>query len=409
MLKKHGNAVIAPLGVRIGPTGIPVTKSNEVVKEDWTLETENHPHWSSRKKWKYHTDIGGNFRKLEVNTLRMNSEHFDVRFNGLTPLAGYRGVLINGFTPSVPVTDSVDVLLTQLAPYAYSRMKPTKPSFDGIRELLELRDLVSLTKLRMEGAVHDQLPRLPGKSWLYTNMAAAPLIKSMIDLYQAYHGWEKRLKWLLDNEGEPIRTRVQMGTFSSQSNPVETTGNNETGLAIIPSDGFASGTFIGQWRRRDWSGEKSIVWASACFRYWLPKGPRDVVWTYKMKRRLFGIDKFSISQIYDAYPWTWLIGWFSNAATVLQNLEAEVADRLAADWFYMMGTKVSYNVSELSTTVKASPWGPQKALYSRVEVSKVEKRRLRGDPFGLNTNPANLSGIQLSILGSLGISKLPRS
>jgi hypothetical protein len=409
MLKKHGNAVNAPLGVRISATGVPTTKFGEVVKEDWTLETENHPHWRNKSKFIYHVDIGGNFRKTEVNTLRMNSEHFDVRFNGLTPLAGYRGVICNGQTPANPSGESIDVLLTQLAPTAYSRMKPTKPSFDGIRELLELRDLAKLTQLRMKGAAHDQIPRVPGNSWLAVNFGAAPLIQSMIDLYQAYNGWEKRLKWLLDNEGEPIRTRVNMGTFSSQTDPVVTTGSNEVGLAIIPADGFASGTFVGTWQRKTWSYEKNIVWASAQFRYWLPAGPRDVVWTYKMRRRLFGIDRFSLSQIYDAYPWTWLIGWFSNAATVLQNLEAEVADRLAADWFYMMGTKIRANVSELSTTVKSSPWGPQKALYSRTEVSTIEKRRLRGDPFGLNTNPANLSGIQLSILGSLGISKLPRS
>ncbi len=408
MLKKHANKVNALLGVRVSPTGIGIDKKNDVVQEDWTLETENHPHWRSKKKWKYHVDIGGSFRKTEINTLRSCSESFSVRFNGLTPLAGYHGVICNGFTPAIPTPPSgstIDDKLHQWAPIAYSRMKPTKPSFDGIRELLELRDLVSLLRNR----VSDTIPKGPSQAHLQVQFGWLPLVQSMIDLYQAYFGWRKRLLWLLEHEGEPVRRRIHVETYSNITDPVETTGNNETGLAIIPSDGFASGTFVGPWRRRNWSTETRLIWASAQFRYWLPSGPRDVEWTNMMRRRLFGFGKFSLSQIFDAYPWTWLIGWFSNAASVLQNLEAEIADRLAADWFYMMGTHTYSNVSELFTTVKASPWGPSKALYSRTEVSVIVKRRLKGDPFGLDTNPTNLSAMQLSILGSLGISRLPVS
>jgi hypothetical protein len=124
-----------------------------------------------------------------------------------------------------------------------------------------------------------------------------------------------------------------------------------------------------------------------------------------MKRALFGA-QLDVGQIYAAMPWTWLFDWFFNAHVVWDNMAHTVEERLVADYFYLMCTETSKNVSELSFTTKDSAWSSSQVVSTRNEVGFVRKRRVRGDPFGFNTNPNTLSGLQLSILGALGLSRL---
>jgi hypothetical protein len=402
MLKKHANTVNALIGTRYDASGNPTQFNSYVVKEDRYLETENHQWWGKRNP--NIIDKGGPFRVVKNDILKYNSDDFAVNFLGSLPKYGYRGCCLDSHEPAAPVQTSIDTNLGQWAPIAYSRMKPTKPSFDGVTELLELRDMVSLLKVRAEDFAKS-IPRANPKdlpdAWLGASFGWLPILRSMQSFYKTYHGWEKRLKWMIEHEGRPIRARVHLESFSSMSEPVVTTGTGESGF--YPA--LPSGTFVGSYSRKTWSQTSRLIWASAQFRFWLPDGIRDVNWTYKMKRRLFGLH-FSPHQVIAAYPWTWLASWFFNAATVIRNMEAEVADRLAADYFYMMGTQIRTNVSETTARVKSSNWGPSKVVSARNETVFIEKRRLKGDPFGWNTNPNSLSGFQLSILGALGLSRL---
>lgn len=413
MTVTHTNSIKAYLGTQTDVAGGQIAYQGEVVKENNSLSSENHPGWNRRKRKKKSTlftdyvfDRGGPFDSIKQHTLRYNSSPVAVRYFNFNALSGYRGVFLNAHIPTAPSLTAFD--LSQWGPIAYARMKPTKPSFNAVTELLELRDLSHLLGLELKDVVGQSLqgrvnPRTVASGHLAIQFGVLPLIRMCRQLYNAYHSWERRLQWLIDNEGKPIRRRVHLETYSNVTDPIVTTSAPYL-MAVEPgvTSQFSSSQ---QWVRRTWSEQTRQVWASAQFRYWLPHGPRNIDWTYDMKRRLFGAT-IDLGQIYAAMPWSWLVDWFFNAHTVWDNLAHTVEERLAADYFYLMCTETSTNVSELSFTTKTSAWGDQQAVHTRNEVGFVRKRRVRGDPFGFNTNPAQLTGLQISILGALGLSRL---
>jgi hypothetical protein len=408
MVVSHTNKINAKLGTFINVVGASTNYSGEVVKESNTLESENHPGWNRKGRSRYgRYDYGGPFDSIKKSTLRYNSVEVNVKhFTTPSNPEGYHGVFLNAHIPLEPSVTAFD--LSQWGPIAYARMKPTKPSFNAVTELLELRDLSHLLHLKTADFVrkHPKRPPRPSelsKAWLAYQFGALPLLRSAISLYNAYHKWERRLQWLIDNEGKPIRRRVHLETYSNVTDRVVTTSAPYL-LACEPGipSRFSSSQ---QWYRSTWSEQTRLVWASAQFRYWLPRGPRDINWTNRMKRALFGA-QLDVGQIYAAMPWTWLFDWFFNAHVVWDNMAHTVEERLVADYFYLMCTETSKNVSELSFTTKDSAWSSSQVVSTRNEVGFVRKRRVRGDPFGFNTNPNTLSGLQLSILGALGLSRL---
>ena len=408
MTVQHTNTINAKLGTFINVVGVASDLSSYVVKEDNSLSSENHPGWNRKNRSRYgRYDYGGPFDLIKKSTLRYNSTHVDVKhFTTPSNPEGYHGVFLNGHVPAYPSVTTFD--LSQWGPIAYARMKPTRPLFSAVTELLELRDFSHLLHLEAADFVrkHPKRPPRPSelsKAWLAYQFGALPLVRSAISLYNAYHKWERRLQWLLDNEGKPIRRKIHLETFSNVT-PHVVTSSSPYLLAVEP--GIVSRFSDSQnWVRETWSEQTRLVWASAQFRYWLPRGPRDVEWTNRLKRALFGA-QLDVGQIYAAMPWTWLFDWFFNAHVVWDNMAHTVEERLAADYFYLMCTETSTNISELTFVSKESEWGPRKVVSARNEVGFVRKRRVRGDPFGFNTNPTSLSALQLSILGALGLSRL---
>jgi hypothetical protein len=120
--------------------------------------------------------------------------------------------------------------------------------------------------------------------------------------------------------------------------------------------------------------------------------------------RLYGL-RPTPSVIYNAIPWSWLIDWFSNAGDIIENLEVGVADRLAADYMYMMRENWGH-VERFSTARIYRENGIIADITSTSQRLLSVKTRVLGDPFGFNTSANNLTGMQLSILGALGLSRL---
>jgi hypothetical protein len=398
--KTHADHVVAHFGYRYDAAGFPIEQKLDVAKFDNYIDTENHPYWTKRKKFRYVTDRGGPVTINKNEILYFVSDSVEIKFPNLQyGLGGYRGFFRDATELAIPGPFTIVDRMAQWAPIAYDRMKPTKPSFDGVSELLELREVSLKLSVRVP---KDPDLRKAVNGWLAVQFGWLPLLRTIRNLHQTELGWEKRLKWLLEHNGRPVRRRVHLETYSNVSPQTVTTGGATTTpvYPLLPAIAFQ-----GTWTRRTWTEETRLIWASAQFRYWLPEGPRDVGWTFRMRRRIFGFG-FSPAQVWAVVPWSWLIGWFTNASVLLRNLETSVADRLAADWFYVMGTQTLTNVTEVTFTTRASAWGPSRTLTVRQEHRLTRKERIRGDPFGFNTNPGSLSDLQLSILGALGYSRL---
>lgn len=278
---------------------------------------------------------------------------------------------------------------------AFHKMKPTQPNFNAVTSVLELRELPGLLKANLQ----QNFLKFQGNYFLAIKFGWEPLLRDIVGLVQTQMDAQKRLAQLIRDNGKSIRRTRSM--LENSETTYEASGT---------SYGALSPTFVTQFYRKPPSYANRIrrfdnVWASARFRYWLPPGPRDIIWTRRMKARIFGLYP-SPAQIYNAVPWTWMIDWFSGLGNALENMDAGVADRLAADYFYIM----RHQEVVISTTSKgyfyASERNEPVEVDGYAERRRFRKNRVGGDPFGWGTKEIDLNGTQLAILGALGLSKL---
>lgn len=276
---------------------------------------------------------------------------------------------------------------------AFSRMKPTEPSFSGLNALYELKDVPRMLQQRFT-------PNLRNAANLHLAIQFGwlPLLRDVRNFVQTQRAAQKRLAQLLRDNGRPVRRSITL--LDEMTDPVVTNGT-------------AYGTFVPilvtQYYRREptfrnFRYSRERWWASARFRYWLPGGPRDVEWTNAMLRKIYGLD-VTPQVVYNAIPWSWLVDWFSNLGHIISNLDGGVADRLAADYFYIMRSREEYNRKDGFGFFQRKD-GEKVNISGTAYNRAYSKWRMKGDPFGFNTSQISLSSMQLSILGALGISRL---
>lgn len=277
---------------------------------------------------------------------------------------------------------------------AYSKMKPAQPSFQALNAIYELKDLPGMLRQRL---THNNLHNV-SNYWLALQFGWKPLLNDIRNMVRSQMNGQERLKQLLRDNGRPVRRKILM--FDTISGEYE---------AIVQSYSTIQPVFVTQYydsapKLRERSYDQDRVWASARFRYWLPPGPQDVQWRARMMARIFGLNP-SPSVVYNAIPWSWLIDWYTNVGDVLENLDSGVADRLAADYFYVMRERSYHRIRYSDTAFHTQEGVIVKASGTSTAISSVKTRAV-GDPFGFATNANSLSGMQLSILGALGMSRL---
>jgi len=289
----------------------------------------------------------------------------------------------------------VDYTPDAWAASAYSRMKPTQPNFQALNALYELKDLPGMLKQRLS---HNGLKDV-SNYWLALQFGWKPLLADIRNAVRTQINGQKRLQQLMRDNGKPVRRSIQMVNTSDVLS--ESQGNNYSAIQPILVTQYYGGS--PHYRTKKVVNDR--VWASAQFRYYLPPGPRDVKWRREMLRRIFGIQYPSPSVIYNAIPWSWLIDWFTNLGDVLENMDSGVADRLGATYFYTMRERST--VREMFSNVDVFRKSGERVTLSGSARSIMSmKARVAGDPFGFNTNQNTLTGMQLSILGSLGMSRV---
>jgi hypothetical protein len=238
-----------------------------------------------------------------------------------------------------------------------------------------------------------------GDFYLENQFGWLATIRDAVSLISLQKKTQKKLKQLLRDNGKLVRRRVVL--FDNESDVVDTSG--EAWGLINP--GFVSYFYAGAPTYSTRSSTTDSVWGSAAFRYWLPTGPGDIVYKPALIRALHGTFNLGPTALYNMIPWSWLVDWFSNVGFVIDNLDAGVADRLAADWFYMMRKKVNLVRTEFRLPMYDISGLPV-ILTGTASQQSFSKVRLRGSPFGFAISESSLNPMQLSILGALGLSRL---
>jgi hypothetical protein len=270
-------------------------------------------------------------------------------------------------------------------------MKPTKPSFSGLNSLYELRELA----MTLEGRARTL--KEVSSYWVGLQFGWKPLLSDILSLVNHQRKTEKRLKQLLRDNGKPVRRKI---TLVETDDTVQTDFTSYSAFnPVLVTQFYRQQPTVRQIRVNT-----ERVWASARFRYWLPGGPQDINWKRAMLARIYGLYP-SPSVIYNAIPWSWLVDWFTNAGDLIENLDGGVANRLAADYFYVMREK-SWFVTNTATGYFTRRNGEACQFTGSSTFHATSKYRAKGDPFGFASNQNDLSLMQLSILGALGLSKI---
>jgi len=309
--------------------------------------------------------------------------------------ARYTGSMYLG----APAAEDLPPILTgeEFAAEAFSRMKPTRPKFSGLNALAELRDLPGMLRQRMAA---NSLGNL-GSYFLAEQFGWQPLFSDIKNLVLTQIKMQKIMNQILRDNGKSVRRSVIMRDESSDND-----FGPEIGSYGYTAPGLTSYWSIGQaYQVKAVSTDK--IWASAEFQYFLPPGPRDIKYKRRLMLELFGL-RPSPAVIYNAIPWTWLADWFSNLGSVIENLDAGFADRLAARRFYVMRKTEIGNDYRHVFNVSSSPDSYQNVeLKGTATLRAVCKTRVAGNPFGFALHGINtLSAMQVAILGALGLSRL---
>lgn len=121
-----------------------------------------------------------------------------------------------------------------------------------------------------------------------------------------------------------------------------------------------------------------------------------------MIARLYGLN-VTPGVVYNAMPWSWLIDWFSNVGDNIENLDHGVADRLLADYAYLMGEQRDYIKYSAAQAYNGRD-GATLVANSTATWGISHKRRYVASPFGFGLTEDDLTpnqaGILLSLAGS---------
>ena len=131
----------------------------------------------------------------------------------------------------------------------------------------------------------------------------------------------------------------------------------------------------------------------------------------KLSLQLLGLD-LDPTTLYKAYPWTWLLDWFSSAGSVVQNVFAQAKYSVLAEYAYVMcSEKFTYTAPAQVTVNTGEAVYPLYEFPSSMSFSGASrtyyefKQRQAANPFGFGITFASLSAFQWSILVALGLSR----
>jgi hypothetical protein len=259
--------------------------------------------------------------------------------------------------------------------------------------LAELRELPMMIKNLFS---KDTLR--PDKAFLSYQFGWKPIYNDIMNLLNIQEKLEKKMDWLIRNNGRPVRTQSKIASITSE--PITLAGFTNSQMTPL----LATNDRVNQPSFRQTRQDSTDIWASARWRYHLPPMPEGMRGRKKMRRALMGL-YLSPSVAYNLIPWSWLVDWFSNVGDIIENLDAGVADRCAADYMYLMcQEKCTIERTASLTVVEKDRLVP---VVTSTTGEKTLKRRIKGNPFGFSMiDEVNLSAMQLAILGALGSSRL---
>jgi len=292
-------------------------------------------------------------------------------------------------TPSIP-TDAV------IATAAVGRSNPSRPYVSIPNFVYELKDLPGMIKeignLKHLGKARKSLPAaVKGSASYYLSyqMGWAPLIRDLSDILGFQSAIDKKIRelhQLYDNGG--IQRKVRSPQWSEV---VSSNGGSFPVESLITSSITVKSQKIT--RRKKWATVR-----------WYPSQLPDHKYSdqelaHLARQLVFGVKSPSIKQVWDAIPWTLLVGWFTNANDFMNSLSNVIPlSHSAPCVMTQTETTLSWNRTDSVTNVTG---GDSVTFYTTKERS-IQTGSL------LSATLPFIGGAQLATLAALGIQRFKR-
>jgi hypothetical protein len=408
---------------------------------------ENHPNWTRSKKpdadrelkTLYETvytgveatfgkgtpesapeyDVGGEFytRKTSVYAEDPSEQILSGRQFGSSSFdyaAEYRGPVLSTDLFNILAPPSPDSNLTAMGTTAIARCSPTNNIAAAANFLIELRS-DGLPKLFGASLIKERVrsARGIGEEYLNEEFGWKPLIGDLKSLAFVVTHAHKVLSQYERDSGKVVRRGYRFPEENSQSTTVigaqRGVVGDFTGLGWSPVNpggdpveilryGGLTGTLFRT--RQTWKK----VWFSGAFTYHLPVGYNSRIKMIEDARHastLLGLD-LTPEVLWNASPWTWAVGWFSNSGDVIANLSDWATDGLVLKYGYIMEHSI---VKDRYFVDRGGGFSSPFAHPSPIVFSVETKRRQKATPFGFGLTVSGFSPRQLAITAALGLTR----
>ncbi len=376
---------------------------------------------------------GGPFYTLSFRTKHEFSESMDVfrkdNYLAYRGLFGYADPGMYDYAHMSMYGKTTVQLSEELNAYgaqAHARLRPDRPDFTPFESLGELafgladlqlswqsfRKRYNKELSRIEGKVGHRISR-EARNYLAASFGVTPLITDCVKFLEAYSESEKRLKQLVKDNGKWVRRRALLTLVGSDTEPpqqgwwvIHPDTYHPSMLPTLKYECYQAGT-------RAYSENKFTkhikVWAVGKSKYWLPSayltgGPN----VKKLLRRIDFNTDITLVNVYNLMPWSWLIDYFFNFGSFFASLSGGLADTLIFDYAYIMREEKHVDWNKHTESVYTSPDpGSGKEVSCTIVKTGILRSRGAASLFGFGYNERDLSPTQWSILGALGLSRLP--
>ncbi|UJQ85540.1 MAG: putative maturation protein [Alehxovirus frumentivicinum] len=283
-----------------------------------------------------------------------------------------------------------------VATAALARSNPSKPAISMPNFLYELKDLPGM--IRDIGNLKRQLNNVVVKGPQRVNA------KNSANHFLAYQmGWRplindlKKLLTFQADVDKKIRELENLYNNGGLQRKVRSPGWVASGEDIIFSNTPMESVITTDIRCRVTRFTTAERWATV---RWYPRYRPDHRYSSKelarlARRLVFGVNGISAKQVWDAIPWTWLIGWFSNVDEYLQA-HSNTIPLIHSRPCVMTHTKSTYSWTRLDSTSWCTGGNAVGGVETKVRTTSSGT---------LSAAIPFLNGRQISILGALAIQR----
>lgn len=419
------------------PIGIARLEYRDTVNSRWKL-SHNHPYNATYTAERLYSTVektwdrvnwpgppyltGGSFDNIRGSDQGLNLIPWKTDWcyttNGLFRIK-YEGLAGPNWYPPSPFTlrsgvnfDTQLPDLSSYGPQAFNMYSPVKPKVDLGTFIGEIREIpamfIDLSRrfkdvwklrgghpryLRPRNAKPNDVSL--ANDFLEYQFGWVPFVTSLIDFHRTMCDLAKHVRRIIDFNGK----------WEGRGGPVVDELISESVFAKFTStDGmtFPSGLssiFGSTATTTVYKRVYRSVWFHGYFRFYIPRIAEQELWQPDIFRLILGLN-ISPALLWNITPWSWLVDWFGNIGTILENArDADIFNLTHRNAFMMAKSDIRFDFSTTRSTRGGGFSHTWPYVYQR-------KQRVPAAPYGLSVDFGPLSNVKKAIMGALALTKL---